>query len=467
MINPELEGPYPPLGIGYIASYLRKYGKDKYDIKIVDGNCCRDILREVYKFNPEIIGFTALSPQIKEAVDLSWQIKNWKKEILQVVGGIHVSAMPEETLLKGAFDIGILREGEQTFCELVDLFSRNKLSKGALEKIKGVCFKNNGAFYCTPRREEIADLDMIPPPARDLFDMKHYLSYHLLIRGLAGSRITTVMGSRGCPFDCVFCSSKIVFKGVRQFSTEYIIAEIKDLIEQYNIKAVFFTDDTFTINKERIRSFCAQFISERLSAKIKWEVQGRANLISWQDLELLQLMKKAGCVQIDYGFESGSQRILDFLKKSSAGISDNERAIQVTKKAGLEVMGTFMVGAPSETEADLEKTEDFVRRNINQIGYFQTFVSTPYPGTELYDICLERGLVAKDYLEQLLKEALERHRPIIYCDTAPREKVIQVLKYLNNLAANKIGLKEKIKWLIPNLISNPAKVINAIKLHYF
>ncbi|MBU4346030.1 MAG: B12-binding domain-containing radical SAM protein, partial [Candidatus Omnitrophica bacterium] len=432
LVNSRLEGPYPPLGIGYIASYLRKYGKDKYDIKIVDGNCCRDILKEVYKINPEIIGFTALSPQIKEAVDLSWQIRKWKKTIFQVVGGIHVSAMPEETLSKGAFDIEILREGEETFCELVDLFSRNKLSKDALERIKGVCFKDNGVFYCTPRREEIADLDMIPPPARDLFDMKHYLSYHLAIRGLTGSRITTVMGSRGCPFNCTFCSSKIVFKGVRQFSTEYLIAEIKDLIKQYNIKAVFFTDDTFTINKEKIRNFCTQFINEGLSAKIKWEVQGRVNLISWQDLELLQLMKKAGCVQIDYGFESGSERILDFLKKSTARISDNERAIQVTKKAGLQVMGTFMVGTPGETEADLEKTKDFVSKNFNQIGYFQTFVSTPYPGTELYDICFEKGLVAKDYFEQLSEEGLKKDGPVVYCDTVPREKVIEVLRYLNN-----------------------------------
>lgn len=467
LINPRLEGPYPPLGIGYIASYLRKYGKYSYIIKIVDGNCYRDIFKGICKFNPDLIGFTALSPQIKEAIDLSWQIRNWNKEIIQVIGGIHVSAMPEGTLSEGAFDIGILGEGEQTFCELVDLFSKNKLSKDTLKAIKGVCFKNNGTFYCTPWREEIADLDIIPPPARDLFDMKHYLSYNLLIRGLTGSRITTVMGSRGCPFNCTFCSSKIIFKGVRQFSPKYIINEIKDLIKQYHIKAIFFTDDTFTINKERIKSLCNLLIEEGFSRKIKWDVQGRANLITWDDLGLLQLMKKAGCVQIDYGFETGSQRILDMLKKGGVAIDDNKRAIEVTKKAGLQVMGTFMLGNPGETENDLRQTKDFIVRNLDKIDYFQTLISTPYPGTELYEMCLERGVVDRDYLAQLAKENSVRDKLRVYCDSIPRDKVIETLNYLNKISAKKIHLRDKIKWLMLNLIRNPWKVLNAIKLHYF
>lgn len=467
LVNPKLEGPYPPLGVGYIASYLRKYGKYSYIIKIVDGNCCQDVLKEICAFRPNLIGFTALSPQIKEAIDLSHQIRNWDRDIFQIIGGIHISAMPEETLSTGSFNAGVIGEGEQTFSELVDSFAEERLSKDILEKIKGVCFKDNGIIYFSLPRDEIMDLDLIPSPARDLFDMEHYLSYSLLIRGITGSRITTVMGSRGCPFNCTFCSSKIIFKGVRQFSSGYIIAEIKDLIKQYNIKAIFFTDDTFTINKERIKKFCNLLIEEGLSNKIKWDVQGRTNLITWDDLELLKLMKRAGCVQIDYGFETGSQRILDMLKKKGVTIEDNKRAMQITKKAGLHVMGTFMLGNPSETESDLEETKDFILSNLNNIDYFQALISTPYPGTELYDICLKGGIIKGSYLEQIDEDNLKRDKPVVYSDSIGRDKVIETLKYLNKIAAKKISITDKMKWLAINIFKNPSRIVNAIKLHYF
>lgn len=467
LVNPKLEGPYPPLGIGYLASYLRKYGGHSYAIKIVDGNCCVDIFREIIGFKPDLVGFTALSPQIKEAIDLSWELKKYQKDIFQVIGGIHVSALPEETLEKAGFEVGVLGEGEETFCELVDLFAQGKLSIDALRKIEGVCFKDEGSFYRSQPRPEISKLDMIPPPDRGLFNMQHYLSYRLLVRGLTGDRITTVMGSRGCPYNCTFCSSKNVFKGVRQFSPEYIIAELKGLIKDYNVKAVFFTDDTFTINKERIRKFCNLLIDEGINRRLKWDVQGRADLINWKDLELLKLMKRAGCTQIDYGFESGSEKILGLLKKDRVKLGDNQRAIAVTKAAGLSVMATFMLGTPGETEADLKETEVFIEKNINHIDYFQTFIATPYPGTELYDICKEKGIVSTDYLKEIEKERMQKGRILVYTDTAAPDGVIKTLRHLNKIAAAKIRIREKIGWLICNLIRNPFRVFDAIRLHYF
>ncbi len=463
LVNPKLEGPYPPLGIGYVAAYLRKYGRYAYDIKIVDGNCSKDILNEILSFRPQIIGFTALSPQIKEAAELSFQIKDFDKNILQIIGGMHASARAQETLLKGSFDAAVLGEGEATFCELVDLFLSEKTAfHNYLEKIKGIAFCKKNMVIRNEQREEIVDLDAIPFPARELFDMEHYLSYNLLVRGLTGTRITTVMGSRGCPFSCTFCSSKIVFKRPRQFSANYMIQEIKDLVDHYNVKAVFFTDDTFTLNKQRVSDFCKLLIEEGLSKKIKWDVQGRADTINDDMLDLLRLMKESGCLQIDYGFESGSGRILDFLKKGQVTLEDNRRAIRITKEAGLQVMGTFMLGSPGETREDLEETRDFIMQNLDKIDYFQTFISTPYPGTELYEICLRKGIVPEDYFEQLEREK----KTSCYSDTVSCDEVQRLLKYLNRVAASKIRGKDKIKWFISNLINRPHKIIDALKSYF-
>lgn len=466
LVNPKLEGPYPPLGIGYLASYLSKYGQYSYEFKIVDGNCCRNILDEVIKFNPDLVGFTSLSPQIKDAIDLSCRLRSLRRDVRQFIGGMHVSALPEETLSKGNFDLGVLGEGEQTFLELSDLLAGGRFCAEAVKKINGVCFKENGIFFKTAPREEIAELDSIPPPARGLLNMKHYLSCNLLVRGLIGSQVTTVMGSRGCPFDCTFCSSKIVFKHPRQFSARYVVEEVKNLVKEYNIKAVFFTDDTFTINQQRIREFCNLLIEEGLSRQIKWDVQGRADMIKPDMLALLKLMKEAGCVQIDYGFESGSQRILNFLKKSQVSLGDNKRAIRITKEAGLQVMGTFILGVPGETDKELEQTKNFILQNLGSIDYFQTFIATPYPGTELYRICIEKNIVRRDYLEQVAQEEANPNKFICYTDTIAHDKIKEALKYLNKIAATKINAKAKIKWLVSNLIKKPSKVIEVLKYYF-
>lgn len=443
LVNPKLEGPYPPLGLAYLAAYLRQYGKHEYNIKIIDGNCTRDVFREIQAFKPQIVGFTSLSPQVKEAVSLSKRLKWLNPEIYQVIGGVHVSVVPEMTLRKGNFDVAVLGEGEQTFCEVVDAYLSGDSSPSGLKKVKGICFMRNDKFVYTGPRAEIKDMDSIPFPARDLLDMEHYLSRYLLIRGLIGNRVTTIHTSRGCPFQCTFCSSGNVFHTVRYFSAAYVVAEIEELVTKYRAKFLFFTDDTFILNKKRVKAICDAIIEAGLADKISWEVQGRADLVNWDDLELLRHMKKAGCIQVDYGFESGSDRILRWLKKQHVSVTHNQRAIDVTKEAGLHVLGTFMLATPGETEDEIEETKRFILRNIDKIDYFQVFVTTPYPGTELYGICQEKNLVERDYFDQIEREK-STCGLMIYSDTVSPQKVASTLRFLNQLALKKIRLRYKV-----------------------
>ncbi|HLD82464.1 MAG TPA: radical SAM protein [Candidatus Omnitrophota bacterium] len=291
--------------------------------------------------------------------------------------------------------------------------------------------------------------------------MNYYLSQYLLIRGLIGNRITTVHASRGCPFDCSFCSSRIVFKKVRYFSCEYVIDELKELISKFKVRAVFFTDDTFILDKKRVWDLCESLIKSGLNKRLKWEVQGRANLLNWNDLGLLRLMKKAGCVQIDYGFEVGDDKVLRFLKKENVSVELNRRAIEITKKAGLRVLGTFMLAVPGENDAQMEKTRRFIKENFKDIDFFQVFIATPYPGSELYRICLEQGTVKEDYIEQIEKE--EREDKIqIYSNSVTPKKVIEILSSLDKLMLKKISFFNKAGWLFYNLAHFPKDTVRRL-----
>lgn len=464
LINPRMEGPYPPLGLGYISSYLKKYGAHSYDIRVIDGNTSADIRKDLEGFNPDLVGFTGHSPQIREAVRLSNEIREWKKDVYQMVGGVHVSADPINTLKRGSFDLAVLGEGEATFLEAVDTFVSGE--KNALKKIKGTAYLDGEKIVVNERRAQIEDLDSIPFPARDLFNMEYYLGLSFGVRGLVRSGVTSITSSRGCPYSCTFCGVNIVFKKVRQFSREYCLAEIKELVTRYNARSLYFADDTFITNKKSVTTFCESLIRSGLAKKISWTAQARANLINWQDLDMLKLMKSAGCIQLEYGFESGSDRVLGLLKQNKVTVDDNQRAIDVTYRSGLRTLGTFIVGTPGETVEDLEMTKNFIRMNLKKLDYFQTFICTPFPGSPLYETCRERGMVDSDYFE----EAEKRERnpgTAVYTDTIDHELVVEALKYLDYLGLKKVSIKDKVVWVLYHLIKGNRDVSHHDKLYIF
>lgn len=464
LVNPKMEGPYPPLGLGYISSYLRKFGANRYDIRIIDGNTTADLRSEIIRFGPDIVGFTGHSPQILEAVRLSKEIREWRKGVFQLIGGVHASADPAGTLKRGAFDICVIGEGERTFVEAVDTYIGSGM--GSVKGIKGIGFREGERLVVNPKRDQIENLDEIPFPARDLFDMDYYLSMSFGVRGVVRSGVTSITSSRGCPYSCSFCGVNIVFKKVRQFSREYCLAEISELYERHGARALYFADDTFITNKKSVAGFCDWMIRSGLSKKVGWTAQARANLIDWGDLELLKDMKRAGCIQLEYGFESGSDRVLALLKQNKVTVEDNQRAIDVTHRSGLRVLGTFIVGTPGESVEDLEETKKFIDRNLSRLDYFQTFICTPFPGSPLYQTCLEKGLVQGDYFEELEKRQRLTHIPV-YTDTIDRETVIEALKRLDYLGIKKVRLRDKVIWVLYHLVKGNKDVSHRDKLYIF
>ncbi|MBA7695510.1 hypothetical protein ES703_104138 [subsurface metagenome] len=200
-------------------------------------------------------------------------------------------------------------------------------------------------------------------------------------------KVGALITSRGCPYRCIFCYNNWWGTPVRYHSPERVVEELNQLVKVYGAKAFYFHDDTFTANKKRVQKICELMISNGLSG-FPWSAWTRADLV---DLELLKIMKKAGCVKLDFGFESGSQRILNVIKKETT-VGQNRKTIELCKKVGIWLTGSFMIGNPSETIEEIGMTEQFIEES--DLDEFHVSIATPFPGTELWRWAKERGLIS-------------------------------------------------------------------------
>lgn len=233
--------------------------------------------------------------------------------------------------------------------------------KKCLEEIDGLAFKKNEHVHLTKPRACIEHLDDIPSPDRDA--IKKMNEIYLLPRktdvtkGFA--KCTTMMTSRGCPFNCTFCSSIKMWKKARLFSAEYVVDEIEFLIKKYKTEVIYIVDDLFIISKERVKKITELIEQKGLNKKVKLSVFCRVNLIGE---EILNYLKRMNVVHISFGFESGSERILNYLKKGAVTLKQNEDAIELCRKiGGIKVAGSFIIGSPTETKKDMQETLDFIK----------------------------------------------------------------------------------------------------------
>lgn len=402
-ITQSLQTSLPPLSLGYLASVLRGvYGNDSIEFKIVD----RDINTKMNSFKPDLVGITCVSQNYNYAMEYAKMAK--KKGISVLIGGTHITVLP--TTLTKNMDVAVIGEGEEAIKELFHIFINKKaFEKKDLAELKGLAFWNGGRVVQTERRFPIKNMDSIPIPARDLMKIE---------------KCTHVFSSRGCPYRCVFCASSRFWNSTRFFSAKYVVSEIKCLYEHYGVREINFWDDLFIVNKQRIKDIISLFRKEKLLGKIRFSCAVRSNLI---DESVAKLLKKMNVKGVSMGLESGTSRVLNYLKGDNINITDHQRAIRVFKKFGIEPSASFIIGSPTETREEILQTFKFIKDS--KLRGFSVYVLTPLPGTPVWEFAKERGLVNENMDWSTLNvEFLENHREaVILSETLSREELYQLI----------------------------------------
>ncbi len=372
-----------PLGLAYIASVLRKAG---YPVEVIDMDV-KNHSPEDYK---KILQEKQFDVLCLGGMITAWNffkftcdyVKKIKPQVKIVIGGGVITATPCSFLSVSPADVGVIGEGEDRILELVAAFENGR----PLSKIGSIVYRDGGEIKQTLPGAAIEDLDRIPFPAWDLFDVENsyarYPSHNSLLKAKRQMAIAT---SRGCPYQCTFCYTE---KKVRYRSVENVLAEMEELKKHYGITHFSLVDDLFVTQRKRVVHFCEELIRRKMN--VTWSAAGRCNLA---DYDLYKLMKTAGCYELGLGIESGSATILNSIKKKQTP-EQVVNAIKMVQKAGIVPGGTFILGLPAETPETVRETVE-VYKTINSYRTLinQFFFATPYPGTELYEVVRKKGRI--------------------------------------------------------------------------
>jgi len=383
-----------PLGLAYIAAVLRDNG---HLVEVLDLNALRlksgEIEARLRKSDYDVAGIGAIVTVYREVKRLIQQLKSFHPERPVMVGGSVGTSIPHIIMEKTAADIACIGEGEVTALEIVSSLER----KEALEKVAGIWFKQpDGHIIKNPPRKPIRSMDTLPLPAWDLFPMEIYLvnpvgapNRNKWVDGDSGEefvRSMNVSATRGCPYKCIYCYHDFMGQGYRFRSPENIVAEIEALFERYGVEYIHFMDDEFCMRKDFVMEFCRLF-KARFDGKVTWGCAGRVNLMTE---DLIRTMADSGCVIIGYGIESGSQKMLDAMKKQVT-VAQAKQALRWTQKYTEWPACSFMIGTPGETRETIQETIDFCKEL--DLAPEVIFFMTAYPGTELYEKAMEEGKI--------------------------------------------------------------------------
>jgi anaerobic magnesium-protoporphyrin IX monomethyl ester cyclase len=411
-----------PINMGYLAAYLKSHNIQCHvrDFEVESFNQ-EEFLGSIRHNHPKVVGFSCMTPHIKNGAFLARIVKTHFPDVLTIVGGVHGSAIPEQTLAEfPEFDVVVMGEGEQTLVELYDSFRNNK---PVLSHVAGIAWRTEkGDIKVNRRRPMIQNLDNIPFPDRTLINIENYRRSHVS-RGHSRKtkRIAEITCSRGCPYECIFCASKVVHsRSVRFRSPQNIIAEIEYLVDNYHIEHLSFLDDTFTLRKAILGPVC-EFMGQK---KVSFDAYTRVNDI---DEEKIDMMMAGGCRKISFGIESGSPRVLKLIKKGIT-VPQIEKAFAIARKAGLHTIeATFMIGChPDETLKDMELTKALIFRLKPDIMVVN--ISIPYPGTELNRILKERGILKIENWDEFV---LFFSHPSWELGIVPMRKIRRMLKQIS------------------------------------
>lgn len=394
-----------PIGLTYVASYaserghfVRVYdaeanlnsnskkimgfedGAKKYNLyhnALSDSNnvVWKDVASVIRDFNPDVIGISAMTPKWPSALYISKIIKTLNPKIQVVLGGRHATYLWQDVIQNPSIDFIVYGEGEEAFVSLLDQMENGN---GDWESVGSLVYKSNNG---QSRRTK-------PIPVQEEPDKFSYPKFELILNAGRQSKgyLGHVISGRGCAFQCTYCGSpKMWNRVVRYNSIDLVLENVEYLIKRHSVTFINFQDDTFSLNKKRVLQFCEEVMKRKI--RFRWNCITRADLLND---ELVKVMKRAGCVILNIGVESGSQRILDKIKKKEK-VEDFLLASEILRKNSMPWSANFMVGIPGETIDDMKLTIDLMRHLRPTLIFLNVF--TPYPGTELYDECIQKGLL--------------------------------------------------------------------------
>jgi len=379
LVNPPAgtENPLLPLGLAYLAAVLEK---NNIPVETLDTDALGisedEIKKRLLEINPSVVGVTMMTATF----DASERVIKLTRQTLPgafiLAGGAHPSALPEETLKEiPEIDVVVREEGETTILELLKAIDGQK----EISSVKGICYRQADRIICSPLQPAVENLDSLPFPARDKFPLERYKTHPPYGRKNPYMHLIT---SRGCPYNCAFCSKAVFGKKLRMRSAQNVVDEIEELVKKYKVKEIKFYDDDFTMSMKRTEEICDELL--RRKVKIIWSCATRVNLVS---PELLKKMKKAGCWLIAYGVESASQDLLDSIDKG-INIGQVKQAFDWTKKAKIKTLAYFMLGLPGETKETILRSISF-SKELNP-DFVNWSLTTIFPATRLKEMVKQR-----------------------------------------------------------------------------
>ncbi len=407
---------FPPISMAWVAAVLEK----KHKVSIIDaptegwknleeldetkyrvGLSAQTIKERIGQFKPDIVTVEIpFSGWSKTAFEVVATAKSVSRDIVVVLFGLHPSSRPEDCLLNRDVDFVVVGEPENTVSELVDVLEQGKKDFRA---INGLGFLVNGKPFFTAKRAVIEDLDSLPFPARHLLPMETYYSAvkENPLRGEISKPYTIMITSRGCPFNCVFCSSCVVWgKKWRARSPKSVVDELEHVIKTFGVKQVDISDDNLTLDKERMSQICDHIVERDL--RVEWFTPNgvRADTL---DEPLLRKMKKAGCKKIRLAPESGVQRVVNDVIRKNLDLKSVERAVVACKRVGIKVGCFFVLGLIGETKADIEETIKFAYK-LKKLGAdnFIFSIAMPLYGTEFYEQAKTGGFLREGFCDYAL-----------------------------------------------------------------
>lgn len=342
----------------------------------VSENTLERLEETLKEFRPDIVGFTVVTPMYGEVKRLAELVREILPKALIVGGAAHVSSYPAETVTETEIDVAVVGEGTEPLCQLAEGFP--------WEEIPSITYRDeSGAIKQNPRSKRLATLDDEPMPAYHLYDIQKYRVSSVTARNWPVAYFET---TRGCPHLCTYCNKNVFGRTFRTKSIERCLDEIRHFLD-LGFKEIHMLDDTFSTNKPRAKELCRAII--RSGLKFPWMEVGGLR-VDRVDEELFELMREAGCYGIGFGIESGSQQILDRIRKGTT-VEQIRRAVTQCYNAGIEPYGFFMLGLPDETEETMRATIDLAKELPFQLVKFN--ITIPLPGTELFEEYKERGLL--------------------------------------------------------------------------